>query len=732
MIARTVAITLPATLLLLVLTAASLHAASVQLNWTPPTTNADGTALNDLAGYKVYHGSGSRQYTASVDVGNVTSYTLSGLTGGRLYYIAVTASDTSGNESVYSDEIPVTPTDTPPPGAPVANFTANHTVGNAPLPVNFADTSTTPSGSITSWTWNFGVNNATSTLRHPSYTYQAPGTYTVSLTVRTNTGATNTVTKTGFVTVHRSNLVAAYNFNESSGTRVDDVSGKGNHGTISGATRTSKGRYGRALHFDGTDDWVTVYDAASLDLTSGMTLEAWVYPTATPTNWRTVIMKEQPGNLSYSLAANSDRNQPASSVFVGSGRTLYGGSQLAVNTWTHLAATYNGQTQRLYVNGSQVAQRPQSGGMPASSGALRIGGNSVWGQYFRGRIDEVRIYNRALSASEIRSDRNSALPTPSPTAPSVARSHAAFESDEAWAGLAAGVAFMSSKPPTAAGTSASASNPKVLSTASELLMPAHLEIGEVEIDQVWKRVELRQRFVDPVVVAKALSYREANPAVVRVRQVTQTGFEISLQPWDDGRPSHAPEAVGYLVIERGRFRLADGTALESGSVDTDPAYPRHSIAFSQSFRVTPVVMTAVSSAQDANAVTGRPTRISKKGFQFHTQRQGRASGPDSAQTLSFVAWEPSTGSLNGLVFEVSKTGHVKRDQFSTIAFQETFPVSPVFLADLQASGGGSPLNVRWERKDLAGIDVKIDAVRDLEHDNAEPQDVAIVGYILIR
>jgi hypothetical protein len=143
-------------------------------------------------------------------------------------------------------------------------------------------------------------------------------------------------------------------------------------------------------------------------------------------------------------------------------------------------------------------------------------------------------------------------------------------------------------------------------------------------------------------------------------------------------------------------------------------------------------MTAVSSVQDANAVTGRPTRISKKGFQFHIQRQALAPSLDTAQTLSFVAWEPSTGSLNGLVFEVSKTGQVKRDQFSTIAFQETFPGSPVFLADLQASGGGSPLNLRWERKDLSGIDVKIDAVQDLERDNAEPQDVAVVGYILIR
>jgi PKD repeat protein len=732
MIARKLPITLPVTLMFLILMAASLHAASVRLTWTPPTTNANGTPLNDLAGYKVYHGSSSGQYTASVDVGDVTSYTLSGLTSGRLYYIAVTASDTSGNESAYSDEIPVTPTDTPPPGAPVANFTATPTLGSAPLQVAFTDTSTTSAGSISSWSWDFGANGATSTSRNPTYTYQTPGTYTVSLTVRNSGGATNTMTKTGFVTVHRTGLVAAYGFNESSGTRVEDVSGKGNHGTISGATRTSNGRYGRALNFDGTNDWVTVNDAASLDPTGGMTLEAWVYPTATPTNWRTVIMKERSGDLSYSLTANSDRNQPATTVFVGGGRTLYGGSQLAVNTWTHLAATYNGSTQRLYVNGSQVASRSQSGGMQVSSGALRIGGNSVWGQYFRGRIDEVRIYDRALSASEIQSDRTSALPTPSTTAPSVALSHVAFESDGAGAGLAAGVASVTPKRPAAAEASASASDAETLSASPELLAPEHLEIGEVEADQVWKRVELRRQFADPVVVAKALSYREADPAVVRIRQVTPTGFEISLQPWDDVHSSHAPEAVGYLVIERGRFRLADGTAIESGTVDTDPAYPRHSIAFSQSFRAAPVVMTAVSGVHDANAVTGRPARISKKGFQFHLQRQGLVPSLDVAQTLSFVAWEPSAGSLGGLVFEVNKTGQVRRDQFSAIAFQETFPGSPVFLADLQASGGGSPLNLRWEHKDLAGVDVKIDAVQDLERDGAEPQGVAVVGYILIR
>jgi PKD repeat protein len=729
MIARKLAIALPATLVLLLLMAVSLDAASVQMSWTAPTTNADGSQpLTDLAGYKVFYGLSSRQYGAPIDVGNVTSYTLSGLTSDQKYYMSVKAYDTSRNESAFSNEATITPTTSPPPGTLAANFTATPTVGSAPLQVVFTDTST---GSITSWSWNFGTG-ATSTTRNPTYTYQNPGTYTVSLTVRTSTGATNTMTKTGFVTVHRAGLVAAYGFNEGSGTRVNDVSGRGNHGTISGATWTTSGRYGRALQFDGTNDWVTVNDSASLDLTTGMTLEAWVYPTATPINWQVIIMKERSGGSAYYLAANSNTNQPASAVYIGGERTVMGGSRVAANTWTHLAATYNGQTQRLYVNGSQVAQRSQTGQTLVSTNVLRIGGNSIWGEFFRGRIDEVRIYNRALTATEIQSDRTTALPTPAATTQLVASTQTMAASDDAETGLMAGVALMTADNASAADQSAPASSSNPASTSAELLMAEHLEIGEVETDQTWKRVEFRKRFIDPVVVAKALSYREANPAVVRVRQVDQTGFEISLQPWVDGRQPHASEAVGYLVIERGRFRLADGTSLESGTVDTDPTYPRHSIAFGQAFRVTPVVMTAVTSVQDATPVIGQPTRITRKGFQFQLQQQGLSPNINAAQTVSYVAWEPSVGTFDGLSFEVSRTGSVRRDQFSTIAFKEPFTAIPIFLADLQASGATNALNIRWDRKDVDGIDVKIDATGDLEGDGAGRQDIAIVGYMLIR
>ena len=76
---------------------------STTLAWEDSTTNADGTPLTDLAGYKVYYGNFSGNYTVSVDVGNLTGAIISNLESGT-WCFAVTAYDTSGNESEYSDE----------------------------------------------------------------------------------------------------------------------------------------------------------------------------------------------------------------------------------------------------------------------------------------------------------------------------------------------------------------------------------------------------------------------------------------------------------------------------------------------------------------------------------------------------------------------------------------------------------------------------------------------------
>src|SRR5437773_571129 len=100
-----------------------------------------------------------------------------------------------------------------------------------------------------------------------------------------------------------SGLVAAYGFNETSGTTVTDASGNNNTGTLgNGVTRSTQGKFGSALVFNGAS-FVTIPATASLNFTTGMTLEAWVYPTATPTNWSTVLLKEQPNALVYGLYA---------------------------------------------------------------------------------------------------------------------------------------------------------------------------------------------------------------------------------------------------------------------------------------------------------------------------------------------------------------------------------------------------------------------------------------------
>ena len=214
-------------------------------------------------------------------------------------------------------------------------------------------------------------------------------------------------------------LVAAYAFAEGSGTSASDATANGHTGTVSGATWSTSGRFNNALSFDGTNDWVTVADGAGLDLTTAMTLEAWVNPSAL-SGWQTVIMKERPGGLAYTLYAHDNAPRPSAYINTGGGdAAAIGATGLPLNTWTHLAVTYNGATLRLFVNGAQAGSQAASGSIFSSTSPLRVGGNSLWGEYFTGLIDEVRIYSRVLTAAEIQTDMNTPVGAPPPpdTAP---------------------------------------------------------------------------------------------------------------------------------------------------------------------------------------------------------------------------------------------------------------------------------------------------------------------------
>ena len=153
-------------------------------------------------------------------------------------------------------------------------------------------------------------------------------------------------------------LVAAYAFDEASGTAVRDASGHGNTGVLEGGSWSS-GHSGSAAAFDGTSTWVTVADSASLDLTTEMTLEAWVKPLdGSSTGWRCVLNKEQTGDIVYALCPSSDTGVPVVAISRGAGQpedVAKGTAALTAGAWSHLAATYDGTSLLLYVNGALAA-----------------------------------------------------------------------------------------------------------------------------------------------------------------------------------------------------------------------------------------------------------------------------------------------------------------------------------------------------------------------------------------
>ncbi len=160
-------------------------AGSVNLAWDPVPSAS-------VAGYIVHYGPSAGTYTSTVDVGNVTTRTVSSLVEGSKYYFAVAAYDASRVESPLSNEVSATV----PFAAPAASFTASTTSGTAPLALNFINTST---GTITSYAWNFGDATA-STVQNPSKAYSTPGVFTVALTV-SGPGGSNTMTRTSYITV---------------------------------------------------------------------------------------------------------------------------------------------------------------------------------------------------------------------------------------------------------------------------------------------------------------------------------------------------------------------------------------------------------------------------------------------------------------------------------------------------------------------------------------------------
>jgi hypothetical protein len=340
----------------------------------------------------------------TLDTSMVTSHSaqLSGLSAGTTYHYRIKSRDIAGNLSVSTNHTFTTSTapDTIPPLISLiagGSFTANGAtvtwITNESADTQVEYGLTTSYGSQTTL-------NTSLVISHSAQLSGLTAGTTYHYRVKSRDAAGNLATSADFTltTTTGSGLVSQFSFNEATGTTVVDQVGR--TGAMSGPTWTS-GQSGAGLNFDGSNDWVTVSDDVGLDLSGAMTLAAWVRPDSV-TGWRTVLLKETGNGLAYGLYSSDDEGLP--SVYINTGGTdiaATGPESLSAGTWSHLAATYDGSSLRLYVNGQLVATRNITGSIVTSNGPLRFGGNAIWGEHLDGSLDEVRIYNTVLTANEI-------------------------------------------------------------------------------------------------------------------------------------------------------------------------------------------------------------------------------------------------------------------------------------------------------------------------------------------
>jgi hypothetical protein len=189
-------------------------------------------------------------------------------------------------------------------------------------------------------------------------------------------------------------LFAHWKFDDGSGGTATDSIGI-NNGTLNGNPTWTAGRFDGALSFDGTDDYVSVDPIAPL-IGNTVTVQAWIHTSEYAGIWN-LILTQNVGN-GYYFYVSSDR--PAFYIVVGASY-VQAISQDAINPneWYHVAGTNDGSNLKLYVDGQLKGSDSSTGFLGVSSNAY-IGHEPVSSLYYYGLIDDVRIYNRAVSESE--------------------------------------------------------------------------------------------------------------------------------------------------------------------------------------------------------------------------------------------------------------------------------------------------------------------------------------------
>jgi chitodextrinase len=390
------------------LSATALSSLRIDLSWSASSDNVA------VAGYRVYRGG------VLVSTVTTTSYSDTGLAANTTYSYTVQAYDAAGNQSAQSSAASATT-------LPVSDTTP-------PVISSVGASGISPAGATISWTTNepadaqvqygtttsYGSQTALNASLVSSHSQVLSGlaastTYHYRVLSRDAAGNLAASGDFSFTTANASSsgdittgLTAYWKLDEGSGTQAGDSAGS-NTGTLVNGAAWTVGRVRQALQFNATDngndaDDPRVTAGTAFDVTLPFTIAAWVKPQGY-TDYRAIFSKRD-GFTAANMRFDFELNRSTGYVYVGqAGSSRIFSYAPPTNTWTHLTVVLTSSATTLYVNGTAVQ----------SLGPITLGTDTVAkvalgntgdaaggdGDPFLGAIDEVRIYNRALSAGDV-------------------------------------------------------------------------------------------------------------------------------------------------------------------------------------------------------------------------------------------------------------------------------------------------------------------------------------------
>lgn len=398
---------------------------SISINNDATYTNSTAVTLNlsatDDVGVTAYYlstsattpssDSGWTSVTSTASYNASVSYTLSSGDGDKTVYVWY--KDAAGNVSnTASDFISL---DTTVPTITFTNPTTMNTYSTTQTTIELTGTAVDDSG-ISGINWSNdkgGSGTATGTTNWSVANISlSNGNNVITVTASDNAGNTGTATMTISVsgTYIMNGLQAYYSLDDGSGATARDTSNNNNTGTINGATWAT-GKNGGGLSFDGVNNYVRTSDSSSLAISgNAITLSVWVNYLNTNTHQIFIAKPYKEGShlspyFSYGmhgLFVNSTQIRPRFWLTIGNTAKSVTSSELvSPQTWYHLIGVYDGSTMKIFINGVERGSVSVTGAITSYATPLLIGANGGLTECFKGSIDDVRIYNRALSNQEV-------------------------------------------------------------------------------------------------------------------------------------------------------------------------------------------------------------------------------------------------------------------------------------------------------------------------------------------